>query len=98
MFKGTTAVLVLVGGVLAAPVFSQTSPNPTQQRTTTSQPPDEQVPVFRVTVVGRTTQAVNYRHRGGATTINLRGTPLLPQSHGEARTRIPDLRHVGDYT
>jgi outer membrane protein OmpA-like peptidoglycan-associated protein len=41
--------------------------------------------VFRVTVVGRTTPAINYRHRGGATTIDFRGTPLLPKSRGEAK-------------
>src|SRR5258708_20190030 len=36
------------------------------------------VPLFRVTVVGRTTPAVNYRPRSGATTIDFTGTPLMP--------------------
>lgn len=44
-----------------------------------------QVPVYRITVVGRTTPAINYRHRGGATTIGFRGTPLLPEARGEAK-------------
>ena len=38
-----------------------------------------------MTVVGRTTPAINYRHRGGATKIDFRGTPLLPQARGEAK-------------
>jgi outer membrane protein OmpA-like peptidoglycan-associated protein len=38
-----------------------------------------------MTVVGRTTKAVNYRHRGGATKIDFRGTPLLPEADGEAK-------------
>jgi hypothetical protein len=35
--------------------------------------------------VARTTPAINYRHRGGATTIDFRGTPLLPKARGEAK-------------
>jgi len=42
------------------------------------------VPVFRVTVVSRTTKAVNYRHRSGSTKIDFRGTPLMPEATGEA--------------
>src|SRR5262249_54432795 len=42
-------------------------------------------PVFRTTVVARSTQAVSYRHRSGATRIDFAGTKLLPQARGEAR-------------
>jgi outer membrane protein OmpA-like peptidoglycan-associated protein len=42
------------------------------------------VPVFRVTVVSRTTKAVNYRHRSGSTKIDFKGTPLMPEATGEA--------------
>ncbi len=45
--------------------------------------PDPQ-PIFRVTVVSRTLQAVNYEHRGGPTKIDFQGTVLLPKSKGEA--------------
>lgn len=41
-------------------------------------------PVFRVTVVERTTKAINYRHRSGSTPVDFRGTELLPQAKGEA--------------
>jgi outer membrane protein OmpA-like peptidoglycan-associated protein len=45
------------------------------------------VPIFKLTVnvVERTTMAINYRHRSGATSIDFRGTPLLPSARGEAR-------------
>ncbi len=46
---------------------------------------DDSVPVYRVTVIGRTTKAVNYRHRGGSTTVDFKGTPLLPNARGEAK-------------
>lgn len=90
----STAVLVVTGGLLIAPagLLAQTSnpPNPTQSRTSDDRRADDyqrdpDVPVFRVTVVGRSTPAINYRHRGGATKIDFRGTPLLPESRGEAK-------------
>jgi len=40
-----------------------------------------------MTVTSRTVQAVNYRHRSGATEVNLAGTALLPSSSGEAKVR-----------
>src|SRR5258708_20271365 len=42
------------------------------------------VPLFRVTVVGRTTPAINYRPRSGATKIDFDGTPLMPNAKGHA--------------
>ena len=80
----TAALVVLGSAALATPVFAQSAGNPTQRTTVVTQQ-DDQVPVFRVTVVGRTTPAVNYRHRSGATKVNFRGTPLLPESYGEAK-------------
>jgi outer membrane protein OmpA-like peptidoglycan-associated protein len=89
MFKGITAALAVLSlsGMLATTGYSQSSQaNPTQQRRTRdADRTEQQVPVFRVTVVGRTTPAVNYRHRSGATMIDFRGTPLLPEAHGEAK-------------
>jgi len=43
------------------------------------------MPIYRITVVERTTKAINYRNRGGATKIDFRGTPLLAKAHGEAK-------------
>jgi len=45
----------------------------------------DRIPVYRVTVVERTMKAVNYRHRGGATKVDFRGTALLPKARGEAK-------------
>ncbi len=41
-------------------------------------------PIFRVTVVERTTNAVSYRHRSGWTKVDLHGTPLAPEASGHA--------------
>jgi len=45
---------------------------------------NESQPIFRVTVVERTTNAVSYRHRDGWTKVDLRGTPLAPDATGHA--------------
>ena len=76
-----TALLFLVSGALVAQV-----PNPTQQQpalspANTGQP----MPIFRITVVSRTTKAVNYHHRTGSTHIDFRGTELMPLARGEAK-------------
>jgi outer membrane protein OmpA-like peptidoglycan-associated protein len=42
------------------------------------------VPLYRVTVVARTTRAINYNHRSGATKVDMVGTALLPEGHGTA--------------
>src|SRR3989442_11403174 len=47
--------------------------------------PMEKTPVFRANVVTRSTKAVDYRHRGGSTKVDLRGTELMPGASGEAR-------------
>jgi outer membrane protein OmpA-like peptidoglycan-associated protein len=44
----------------------------------------ESQPIFRVTVVERTTNAVSYRHRSGWTKVDLHGTPLEPEATGHA--------------
>ena len=43
------------------------------------------MPIYRVTVVARTTKAINYNHRSGSTNIDFRGTALLPEARGEAK-------------
>jgi outer membrane protein OmpA-like peptidoglycan-associated protein len=45
--------------------------------------PDPQ-PLYRVTVVSRSLEAVNYEHRGGPTPIDFQGTVLLPHAKGTA--------------
>jgi outer membrane protein OmpA-like peptidoglycan-associated protein len=43
--------------------------------------------VFKSNVVTRTTKAVDYRHRGGSTKVDLRGTELMPRAAGEAKVQ-----------
>jgi outer membrane protein OmpA-like peptidoglycan-associated protein len=47
--------------------------------------PDGKVPVYRVTVVERTTEAVDYRDRGGTTQVDFKGTSLMPAVDGNAK-------------
>ena len=55
--------------------------NPTQKETDATEP----TPIFRVEVIARTAQAVNYLHRSGATKIDLQGTPLMAMAKGSAK-------------
>jgi len=71
----TTALL----GLLALPAYAQAPANQTQQRVSS-----DQTPLFRVTVVGRTTSAINYRPRSGETKVDFVGTTLMPQAKGQA--------------
>jgi outer membrane protein OmpA-like peptidoglycan-associated protein len=47
--------------------------------------PMDKTPVFRVNVVGRTTEAVNYRHRGGSTKVDFEGTDRMREAKGVAK-------------
>jgi outer membrane protein OmpA-like peptidoglycan-associated protein len=46
--------------------------------------PMEQTPTFRVVVTTRTTPAVNYKHRSGATKVDFAGTDLMLSAEGTA--------------
>jgi outer membrane protein OmpA-like peptidoglycan-associated protein len=56
---------------------------PQQMNQNTGQ--NDQMPVFRVNVFARTTKAVNYRHRGGSTIVDFKGTDLMPEVGGHAK-------------
>jgi len=76
--KTASLFLTMCGLALAQ---APQAPNPTQQ-------PIENggtVPIYRITVVGRTTKAINYHHRSGSTRIGFRGTALMPDARGEAK-------------
>ncbi|HKV06126.1 MAG TPA: OmpA family protein [Candidatus Acidoferrales bacterium] len=44
-------------------------------------------PLYRVTVVARTTKAINYTHAKGATPVDFKGTVLMPFAKGEAQVQ-----------
>src|SRR5664279_4470936 len=70
---------LLVSGILSA----QAPVQPTEENARRSAAGLK--PVFRTTVVERSTKAISYKHRGGATKIDFSGTPLLPGAHGQAK-------------
>jgi outer membrane protein OmpA-like peptidoglycan-associated protein len=43
--------------------------------------------LHRISVVTRTTSAVNYRHKGKSTHVNFKGTTLLPEGGGNAEVK-----------
>jgi outer membrane protein OmpA-like peptidoglycan-associated protein len=75
-----TALFVLLLGALVAQVPNPTQRQPALTPTETGQP----MPIFRVTVVSRTTKAINYNHRTGSTHVDFRGTELMPAARGNA--------------
>src|SRR3954463_10094678 len=85
-----TALSLLLCGFAAAQVPNPTSqpaaeqnPNGYAQSTTTTAT-GETIPLFKVQVVSRSIEAVNYRHLGGETKVGLVGTTLMPQAKGDA--------------
>jgi outer membrane protein OmpA-like peptidoglycan-associated protein len=78
--KLASAVLVVTGmaALLSTPALGQTSSQADAQK-------KEPSPLYRITVVARTTKAINYRHLSGPTKINFQGTVLLPLGRGEAK-------------
>jgi outer membrane protein OmpA-like peptidoglycan-associated protein len=81
---------------LAIPSIAQQNPAPpidpspgnpadVQSQQNVSAQENSQMPVFRVHVYARSAKAVNYRHRGGSTTVDFRGTSLMPAITGKAK-------------
>jgi outer membrane protein OmpA-like peptidoglycan-associated protein len=80
----TIGTFLAICGLAAAQ--SAQAPNPVQQTTeNAARMAAGGMPIYRVTVVERTTKAINYNHRSGPTNIGFRGTALLPEAGGEAR-------------
>ncbi len=84
MRKHAAATALAITVLFPIEGFTQTAANPTQQRDVRA--PDE-APLFRVTLVGRTTPAINYRPRSGNTKIDFVGSVLMPQARGDATVK-----------
>jgi len=70
----------------APPIYpSPGNPADAQSQQNVSAQENSQLPVFRVQVYARSAKAVNYRHRGGSTTVDFRGTSLMPAITGKAK-------------
>jgi outer membrane protein OmpA-like peptidoglycan-associated protein len=61
------------------------SPAETQSQQNVAAQQNSQTPVFRVNVYARSAKAVNYRNRGGSTTLDIKGTQLMPAISGRAK-------------
>jgi outer membrane protein OmpA-like peptidoglycan-associated protein len=86
MRKRAISIVFVVAVVLTGTAIGQTPPsNPSQQPGATAQ--QGQTPLFRVTVVGHTTPAINYRPRKGDTKIDFLGTTLMPLAVGNAKVQ-----------
>ena len=73
-----TSLLLVVGTTLSLSAFAQINSQ-------TSVEPMSSRPTFRVTVTSRSVQAVNYKHRSGASKLDFAGTALMPEANGQAK-------------
>jgi len=76
---------VLILSCITFFALSAQEPNPTQQLQSAPSDDAESAPLYRVDVVAKTTQAVNYEHRGLPTKVDFEGTVFLPEAEGKAR-------------
>ncbi len=83
--KFPSLFLTVCGFALGPVALAQApeAPNPTQQTIENG----VSTPIYRITVVARTTKAINYNHRSGSTKIGFRGTALMPEARGEAKVQ-----------
>src|SRR5712691_10068423 len=73
-------IFVAVGITHSLSAFAQTN-----SQTAIVVEPLTPTPIFRVNVISRSIQAVNYKHRGGATKLDFAGTDLMPAANGQAK-------------
>ncbi len=74
--------LLAVGSLLSLSALAQTNTGSTMVVETAGTTHG-----YRVVVISRNVQALNYRHDGGATEVSFAGTPLLPSADGKAKVR-----------
>jgi len=75
----TTKLLFALGMTLSLSAFAQTN-----SQTNLTLEPTNSTPTFRVTVISRSVQAVNYQHRSGSSKLDFAGTDLMPSANGVA--------------
>jgi outer membrane protein OmpA-like peptidoglycan-associated protein len=84
-------VALLCLTAMPGPSYAQPQQANTQTQATTpgqtgsQEQGSQSSPLYRVTVVARTTKAINYSHAKGSTPIDFRGTVLMPFAKGEAK-------------
>ena len=73
-------LLLTLSFALSLTALAQTS-----SQTPMTVEPAARTQTFRVNVISRNVQAVNYRHRSGATKVDFAGTDLMPSANGQAK-------------
>lgn len=68
-----TKLLLAIAVTLSLPAAAQTNPQAPAPLT------------FRVTVISRSVQAINYEHRSGSSKLDFAGTALMPMANGVAK-------------
>ena len=72
---------LLLASIIA---LSMSAVGQVNSETTMAVEPMSHKPMFRVTVISRSVQAVNYEHRSGSTKLDFAGTDLMPSANGWA--------------
>src|SRR5580700_8955419 len=88
MRKGFGVLLFSLIAVLPLGLWAQDAQDQSQEQVQTvpsdkARTPDGTVAIFKITVVGRTVKAINYRNRE-STDIGFEGTSLLAKAEGKA--------------
>jgi outer membrane protein OmpA-like peptidoglycan-associated protein len=71
-----------MGSVLSLSAFAQANPQAATVAASTGT-----ASTYRVVVISRSIEAVNYQHRSGAAEVGFAGTALLPSANGHAKVR-----------
>ncbi len=74
-----TKMLFAIGLTLSLSAFAQTN-----SQTNGDVEHMDHMPTFHVTVISRSVQAVNYKHRSGSSKLDFAGTSLMPSANGVA--------------
>jgi outer membrane protein OmpA-like peptidoglycan-associated protein len=75
-----TKLLFVAAVALSLPAVAQAN-----SQTTVEVEHVNSTPTFRVTVISRSVQAINYEHRSGSSKLDFAGTTLMPSADGEAK-------------
>ena len=86
MIAGRLFLVTLLCAASSAVYAQEPSPTAQPQQQQPIMPAENgngnNVPLYRIQVVGRDIPAINYWHRSGSTKIGFAGTSLLPQGKG----------------
>jgi outer membrane protein OmpA-like peptidoglycan-associated protein len=77
--------MLKISSITLAVVFTLGAAVQAQAQTQAPADSGNPTPTYRINVVSRTTRAVSYRHRSGATKIDFQGTDLMPGAAGQAK-------------